>query len=114
MNIDDFTKGARAKAEDLTGPPIAGETSWDYRWLFEAGAEWARTHLATQEPTDAESLLDTDAGLALANAAWKEGASMMLRSVNYHEDGPWEKPESPYSAPLLARIAARRDEGSTP
>ena len=49
MTTDPFTEAARAEAEELTGPPVAGETSWDYRYLFEAGAEWARNHLTAQE-----------------------------------------------------------------
>lgn len=54
--------------------------------------------------TDAEGLLATRAGLALANAAWQEGASAVLRATNEHTDGPWSSPVSPYSAPLLALI----------
>lgn len=57
---------------------------------------------------DAIDLLDTRAGLALANMAWGEGASTMLRSVNDHTEGPWTKPTNPYSAAHLARIQAER------
>ena len=54
---------------------------------------------------NADELIETRAGLALANAAWSEGASTMLRSVNEHNDHePWTRPVSPYSQPLLARI----------
>lgn len=59
-----------------------------------------------------DDLIETREGLALANAAWKEGASAMLRAVNEHESGPWVKPVSPYSAPLLRRIATDRENGS--
>ena len=64
--------------------------------------------MPASERRTAEELLDDRAGLALANAAWKEGASTMLRSVNGHDHGPWSPPVSPYSAPLLNRIAADR------
>ncbi|KTR79136.1 hypothetical protein NS234_01840 [Microbacterium oxydans] len=61
------------------------------------------------EPS-ADDLIATRVGLALANTAWQEGASTMLRSVNEHDEGkpgdrkPWSAPVSPYSAPLLARM----------
>jgi hypothetical protein len=45
-----------------------------------------------------ETLLDTRAGMLLANTAWQGGAATMLRSVNGHESGPWEYPENPYNA----------------
>ena len=47
-NNEDFTTAARAKAERADGMD-----QWD-RDCFLSGAEWARTHLAAQEPTDAE------------------------------------------------------------
>lgn len=49
---------------------------------------------------DMEQLLDTRAGLALASAAWSEGAGAMLRACN--AEGVWAHPVNPYSAPLLA------------
>lgn len=54
----------------------------------------------------AEDLLATDAGLALANAAWQEGAAARYRYEQMDFTG--DRPDSPYSAPLLARIKARR------
>ena len=65
------------------------------------------------EPTDMEGLLDTRAGLALANAAWTEGASAILRSVNAHVTGPWSKPVSPYSSALLEWIMSDRAAADT-
>lgn len=59
--------------------------------------------------SEMERLLDTRAGMALANAAWSEGAGAMLRACN--ADGTWRHPDNPYSAPLLAAI---RDAGSAP
>lgn len=54
-----------------------------------------------------ESLLDTREGLALANTAYKEGASDMLHACNDSGEGvPFIKPASPYSAPLLKMIKA--------
>lgn len=47
--------------------------------------------------SDAEQLLDTRAGLALANAAYNEGVRHTLRAVNESEEtGVFVKPESPY------------------
>jgi len=61
-----------------------------------------------EQGRDADALLDTRAGLALAHQAWGEGASTMLRSVNEHSDGDlWARPSSPYLAPLMA---AKRQE----
>lgn len=64
MNTDDFTTAARAEAERRTRPPgISGQTlpSMEqfaerdgYRRGFTDAAEWARAHLAAQEPTDGE------------------------------------------------------------
>lgn len=48
MNTNDFTKAARAEAESWIG------MNPDDHDNFVSGAEWARTHLAAQEPTDAE------------------------------------------------------------
>lgn len=56
----------------------------------------------------AEDLLDSDAGLALANAAWNEGARDWKRYANGAQPAP--KPFSPYSIPLLKRINARKLE----
>ncbi|MCZ4325700.1 hypothetical protein [Brachybacterium paraconglomeratum] len=55
MTTDDFTKAARKRAEQIV-PLDGGEPNLifrDRRELVEM-AEWARTHLAAQEPTDAE------------------------------------------------------------
>lgn len=52
-------------------------------------------------------MLDTIAGLTLANGAWSEGAGAMYRSIMSAGGGEWSRPASPYSAPLLARMAAR-------
>jgi len=58
------------------------------------------------EPDAREALLNSRAGLALLAEAWREGASTMLRSTNAHEDGPWAKPENPYSKALRAAPSA--------
>ncbi len=55
----------------------------------------------------AEDLLESDAGLALANAAWREGAAAWRRYS--FVEGPASPPVSPYSAPLLRRIKERKD-----
>ena len=47
MTTDNFTEAARAEAERRFD--FLSDAS-----CFEQGAEWARTHLAAQEPADAE------------------------------------------------------------
>lgn len=60
MTTDNFTEAARAEAERRYNR-IARRNKTADEWLdegrasgFTSGAEWARTHLAAQEPTDAE------------------------------------------------------------
>lgn len=57
MTEDDFTQAARAEAEERIQfvPGRAGSAIGSLsRRVFMDGAEWARDHLATQEPTDTE------------------------------------------------------------
>lgn len=64
MSTDDFTMAARQEAWRQHPAPVDVETGepvddWGFeergREDFMAGAEWARTYLAQQEPTDAIS-----------------------------------------------------------
>lgn len=62
----------------------------------------------------AEGLLDLRAGLALAHDSWNQGASTMLQVCNDLFPGDiWEKPVSPYSAPLLHMIKEATIEGKS-
>ena len=59
MTNDDFTKAAHAEGQARIAAMLeAAGASDDIRaWFpagFEKGAEWARTHLAAQEPTEDE------------------------------------------------------------
>lgn len=60
MTTDDFTDAARVEAErkcTINPSTSPGERIWNTRHMHDFGvhmAEWARTHLAAQEPTDAE------------------------------------------------------------
>lgn len=63
MTTDAFTTAARAEAERRNPPIDRYPDDFTYpravlrehkRGEFEAAAEWARDHLAAQEPTDAE------------------------------------------------------------
>ena len=62
MTTDPFTEAARAEAEKrwsrdlLDDRPLPGPARMNRRIGFDLGAQWARTHLAAQEPTDAEVL----------------------------------------------------------
>lgn len=72
-----------------------------------------RAYLAVAQPVvnSVEELVTTRVGLALANAAFKEGLSAGIRACNESLEGePFVKPVSPYSAPLLAMIKADRPE----
>lgn len=94
MTTDNFTEAARAEAEGRYNRTVRRNKTAD-EWLdegrasgFASGAEWARTHLASQEPTDAEV----------------EAAKAVLDSVEYADE-----PQS-IRAALSAARAARRDE----
>lgn len=50
MTAEPFTTAARAEADSRA----YGNSAGVFCSAFRAGAEWARTHLAAQEPTDAE------------------------------------------------------------
>ena len=62
MTTDNFTEAARAEAERRYSRIVRRNKTAD-EWLdegrasgFASGAEWARDHLAAQEPTDAECI----------------------------------------------------------
>ncbi|WP_121866157.1 hypothetical protein [Glutamicibacter nicotianae] len=70
-----------------------------------------RVAVAQPEVNSVEELVTTRTGLALANQAFKEGLRAGIRACNASgPDKPFTKPESPYSAPLLAMIKADRPE----
>jgi len=107
---------AHANASDLPKADIStGQMSAFFRG-WDAAVDGGFRRSEVPEPS-VDDLIATRAGLALANAAWHEGASATLRSVNEHDDDasspgmPWSKPISPYSGPLLARI--REDKQPT-
>lgn len=60
MTTDPFTEAARAEAErrwprdQADGRPLPAHARMNRRIGFEIGALWTRTHIAAQEPTDAE------------------------------------------------------------
>ena len=87
MTTDNFTEAARAEGLRLWPGTDFGHLP--ARFAFLDGASWARTHLAAQEPTDAE----VDA----ARKVW---------------EGPrWARTSSEHArAALSAAYAARRDE----
>lgn len=89
MTTDNFTEAeltdyARAEAE--TRWPQRRTGHYVQQLAFVAGAEWARTHLAAQEPTDAEV----------------EAAKAVLDSVEYADE-----PQSIRAALSAARAALR-------
>ena len=113
MTTDPFTDAARAEAErrwsrDLLGDDaLPGPARMNRRIGFDLGAQWARTHLAAQEPTDAEV-----EAAARALAHW-DGASGWGTPA---WDGEITEAAYIYGAhmALLAARAARRDEKDKP
>ena len=95
MTTDPFTEAALAEADSRA----YGNSAGVFCNAFRAGAEWARTHLAAQEPTDAEVLA---AALAICR----------LQDDGYEptEDHPCGACTESARAALLAARAARRDE----
>ena len=107
MTNDNFTEAAHAEAERRYNR-IARRNKTAGEWLdegqasgFTSGAEWARTHLAAQEPTDAGrrvTYIEVEAYLAA-----------------FSEDLP---PDTEWTPDTIARVrrgltaayAARRDE----
>src|SRR5699024_1502852 len=70
MTNDDFTEAARAEAEAVMSEArervgITVQEQTRYVEGHVAGAEWARDHLAQQEPTDAEVLAALNADYAI-------------------------------------------------
>ena len=69
MTTDAFTEAARAEAErrNPSNAPkgLTRASNAISRRDFRDGAEWARTHLAQQEPTDAEVLAALNADYAI-------------------------------------------------
>ena len=59
MTTDPFTEAARAEAEDYARTPRmnVGTVRDRIAEAHQVGAEWARTHLAAREPTDAEKVV---------------------------------------------------------
>ena len=112
MTNDNFNEAARAEAERRYSRVVRRNKTAD-EWLdegrasgFASGAEWARTHLAAQEPTDAE-----------VEAAARELASAAALIVAAGPK-PWEwwtdrnqaRFRNAARAALPAARAARRDE----
>ena len=107
MTTDNFTVAARAEAEGRYNRTVRRNKTAD-EWLdegrasgFASGAEWARTHLAAQEPTDAEVLAALNAQGVVTSPKMHPAPSL-----DYWGD----KPAEAMRAALSAARAARRDE----
>ena len=111
MTTDDFTEAARAEAEKrwprdlLDVRPLPGPARLNRRIGFDLGAQWARTYLAAQEPTDAEVLAALNAQVIVMSPKVPPAPSL-----DYWGD----KPAEAMRAALSAARAARRDEKDTP
>ena len=103
MTNDDFTKAARAEAERVAreNTPLEYGSVWDaFVDAYAAGLQ-ARTHLAAQEPTDAEVLAALNAQGVVVYPKMHPAPSL-----DYWGD----KPAEAMRAALSAARAARRDE----
>src|SRR5699024_11621816 len=70
MTTDDFAEAAAHRVDELwpyapSGFPLPPARGMDRRIGFRLGAQWARTHLTAQEPTDAEVLAAPNADYAI-------------------------------------------------
>ena len=97
MNNDNFTEAARAEADSRA----YGNSAGVFCNAFRAGAEWARTHLAAQEPTHAE--------VEAAARTWAESGPTAAVWEQMAEERR-EYPRERMHACLSAARAARRDE----
>src|SRR5690606_33972527 len=97
MTTDDFTTAARAEADGRGyDPAYRGRT----RNVFLAGAEWARDHLAAQEPTDDDVQAAVAAILALTgeteetarmddiDVAWDHASAALAAAREARHDVP--------------------------
>ena len=111
---DNFTEAARAEGQARIAAMLeAAGASDDIRaWFpagFEKGAEWARTHLAAQEPTDAEIEAAQAEVVLHAPDFTKPGV------IRCHCGAPgfWGTPDAHEQHALWHVLrAARRDEGN--
>ena len=106
MTSAPFTEAARAEATSRARRVPPGDTAadWSERMLmmeqFRQGAEWARTHLAAQEPTGAEVLAALNAQGVVVSPKMHPAPSL-----DYWGD----KPVEAMRAALSAARAARRE-----
>ena len=128
MTNDNFTEAARAEAERRYNRIVRRNKTAD-EWLdegrasgFTSGAEWARTHLAAQEPTDAAQIIDEHrtTGRWVGDGVRVECTCGHI-SPGSHPGGPQtaednahrdaDRKHAAHVADMLAR-AARLDEGN--
>ena len=114
MTTDNFTRAARAEAESWIGMDLDDHDN------FVSGAEWARAHLAAQEPTDAAQIIDEhrSTGRWVGDGVRVECTCGHV-SPGSHPGGPQtdednahrdaDRKHAAHVADMLAR-AARRDE----
>ena len=127
MTTDNFTVAARAEAEGRYNRTVRRNKTAD-EWLdegrasgFASGAEWARTHLASQEPTDAAQIIDEHrtTGRWVGDGVRVECACGHI-SPGSHPGGPQteednahrdaDRKHAAHVADMLARAARRVEE----
>lgn len=89
-NNDDFTEAARAEILSRLGHEAQRFDGGKRVTAFVGGAEWARDHLAAQEPTPADSkisgydlavLRSTYQAFGTRDSEWGEGAQAGMRAA---------------------------------
>ena len=111
MTTDPFIEAARAEGQARIAAmlEVSGASDDIRAWFpagFEKGAEWARAHLAAQEPTDAERKAAHLAIHQALAADWMSVANALGGSQEQYES----LLDSIVCAALSAARAARRDE----
>ena len=101
MTTDNFTEAARAEAERYFADPGIDPLTLSVVDHAMHMAEWARDHLAAQEPTDGEVLAALNAPGVVVSPKMHPAPSL-----DYWGD----KPAEAMRAALSAARAARRDE----
>ena len=109
MTTDAFTEAARAEAERQNPVPPTYDPKGPSQWerllaqqAFRNGAEWARDHLAQQEPTDAD----------LTELLWKTVVEVCDTHPEVFNDAPTDEVAAAV-LPILRRAQADAwDEGA--
>lgn len=103
MTTDDFTRAARAEILSRLGHEAQRFDGGKRVTAFVGGAEWARTYLAAQDPTDAEWENEVAAALPERYDGDEDQRDIILRAVR---DMAARETQEPTDAEAIAYLAA--------